>query len=193
MTRAPRVGDPAPDASLLDPGGVAVSLASHWRDRPAVLVFLRYFGCPFCQMHVVVLREEQHRFRDAGATVVLIGQGSPEEGARFREENRVPFACLLEPGRASYEAYGLGRGTIPQVFGPRVAVPFLAANVHNETLQRGLRGGSMMQMPGTFVVDTTGVIRLAHRNRTIADSPRNDVILEALAGLPAGATEANLS
>ena len=51
----------------------------------------------------------------------------------------------------------------------------------------------MMQMPGTFVVDTTGVIRLAHRNRTIADSPRNDVILEALAGLPAGATEANLS
>src|SRR5438874_8242667 len=148
MTRAPRVGDPAPDASLLDPGGVAVSLASHWRDRPAVLVFLRYFGCPFCQMHVVVLREEQHRFRDAGATVVLIGQGSPEEGARFREEKRVPFACLLDPGRASYEAYGLGRGTIPQVFGPRVAVPFLAANVHNETLQRGLRGGSMMQMPG---------------------------------------------
>ena len=193
MTGTPGVGDPAPDASLMDPSGARVSLASHWRDRPAVLVFLRYFGCPFCQMHVVALREEKDRFRDAGAGVVLIGQGSAADGARFRDEKRIPFTCLLDPGRASYEAYGLGRGTIPQVFGPRVAVPFLAANVHNETLQRGLRGGSMMQMPGTFVVDTTGVIRLAHRNRTIADSPRNDVILEALAGLPAGATEANLS
>jgi peroxiredoxin len=193
MTGAPGVGDLAPDASLLDQNGAPVSLASHWRDRPAVLVFLRYFGCPFCQMHVVALREEQGRFRDAGAGVVLIGQGSAAEGARFRDEKRIPFTCLLDPARASFEAYGLGRGTIPQVFGPRVALPFLAANAHTETLQRGLRGGSMMQMPGTFVVDTASFIRLAHRNRTIADSPRNAVILEALAGLRAGATEANPS
>jgi hypothetical protein len=36
-------------------------------------------------------------------------------------------------------------------------------------------------MPGTFLVDTSGTIRLAHRNRSIADSPRNQLILDAIA------------
>ena len=183
MTRAPRVGDPAPDASLLDPGGVAVSLASHWRDRPAVLVFLRYFGCPFCQMHVVKLREDQQLFREAEAEVVLVGQGSPEEGAGFCQRKHLPFPCLLDGDKSAYRAYGLRRRNLAVVVSPRIAVPFVRANLNSETRQRGLEGGDFFQMPGTFVVDVGGVVLLAHRNRTIADSPANHVLLEVLAKL----------
>jgi len=46
--------------------------------------------------------------------------------------------------------------------------------------QRGLRGGSLRQLPGTFVVDTGGVIRFAHRNTNAADNPSNAELLEAL-------------
>ena len=67
MSAGPQVGDPAPDAILLAGEGGRVQLSSFWKERPAVLVFLRYFGCPFCQMHVVKLREDQQLFRDAGA------------------------------------------------------------------------------------------------------------------------------
>ncbi len=35
-----------------------------------------------------------------------------------------------------------------------------------------------MQMPGTFVVDRTGVVRLAHRNRHVADNPPNRLLLD---------------
>ena len=183
MTVRPAIGDPAPDAFLLDKSGSMTRLSFSWRDHAAVLVFLRYFGCPFCQMHVVALRADEDRFREADAAVVLIGQGSPEQGARFCAEKRVSFTCLLDPHAFAYEEYGLGRGSIAQVFGLRVISPFLSANVHAETRQRGMREGSMMQMPGTFVVDAAGVVRLAHRNRTIADSPRNEMILDVLAGL----------
>jgi len=50
----PEVGDPAPDALLTDLERHEVRLSSLWRDRPAVVVFLRYFGCPFCQTQVVI-------------------------------------------------------------------------------------------------------------------------------------------
>jgi peroxiredoxin len=62
-------------------------------------------------------------------------------------------------------------------------VPFLRANLGRETRQRGLHGGSFVQMPGTFLVDTSGVIRMAHRNRTVSDNPSNEKILRVLGAI----------
>jgi peroxiredoxin len=182
----PNVDDPAPDVSLLDMAARQAALSTFWRREPAVVVFLRYFGCPFCQAQVVQLRDDRKLFDDVGAGVVLIGQGDPTEAAAFTERMNQPFECLVDPTRSAYRAYGLGRGTPAQVVGPRVALPFLRANIHPETMQRGMHGGAFMQMPGTFVIDTEGVVRMAHRNRHIADTPRNQQILEILSGLREG-------
>ena len=38
------VGDPAPDAVFASPGCAALRLSDFWRDRPAILLFLRHFG-----------------------------------------------------------------------------------------------------------------------------------------------------
>jgi hypothetical protein len=38
------VGDLAPDPVVLDTGGAEVRLSTTWRDRPAVLAFLRHYG-----------------------------------------------------------------------------------------------------------------------------------------------------
>jgi hypothetical protein len=62
-------------------------------------------------------------------------------------------------------------------------VPFVRANLHRETIQRGMKGGAFLQMPGTFVIDTDGIVRMAHRNRHIADTPPNTRILEVLGSL----------
>jgi peroxiredoxin len=177
---APQVGDAAPDVRLLESGLSEVTLSAYWQNRPALTVFLRYFGCPFCQMQVVKLRDERERLEGAGASIVLIGQGDAREEEAFREARQVPFPILIDTDRRAYRAYGLGRGSPMQLYGPRVGVPFLRANLSPETRQRGLRGGSFLQMPGTFVVDTSGVIRMAHRNRTVSDNPRNDKILRVL-------------
>jgi peroxiredoxin len=179
----PQVGDPAPDVSLLDLDGVRIRLSRCWGDRPAVLVFLRYFGCPFCQAQVVGLRDERASFQRAGAEVVLVGQGTPEDGSTFLDRTNTPFTCLIDTSRAAYRAYDLGEGGMNDVLGPRVAFPFLRANLRRETRQRGLHGGSFWQMPGTFVVGEDGIVYLAHRNRHIADSPSNRILLSVLGDL----------
>jgi hypothetical protein len=44
MAKRPGVGDPAPDALLLNLNGRQVRLSARWRRRPLVAVFLRHFG-----------------------------------------------------------------------------------------------------------------------------------------------------
>ncbi len=57
----------------------------------------------------------------------------------------------------------------------------MKANLHRETRQGGLQGGNLMQMPGTFLVSPDGIIRLVHRNKTIADFPPSHVLMQAIA------------
>jgi peroxiredoxin len=183
----PEVGDRAPDALLVDLDRRDVRLSSLWSERPAVLVFLRYFGCPFCQTQVVTLRNEHDRIRRAGADVCLVGHGDPDAAAGFATTKRLPFPLLLDRDRGTYRAYGLVMGKATQVLNPGVALPWIKAELSSETRQRGLKGGSFLQMPGTFVVDTGGVvrarggtIRMAHRNRHFADTPSIERLLAAL-------------
>ena len=110
----PAVHDQAPDVFLLDAAAHRASLSTYWQEEPAVVVFLRYFGCPFCQAQVVQLRDQRERFDEAGAGIVLIGQGAPADAAAFTERMRAPFDCLVDPDRSAYRAYGLVRATATQ-------------------------------------------------------------------------------
>jgi hypothetical protein len=153
------------------------------------VVFLRYFGCPFCQTQVVGLRNEHGRIRRAGADIVLIGHGRPDAAVDFATTKRLPFPLLLDRDRGTYRAYGLVQGKAMQVLNPHVALPWITAEISPETRQRGLKGGNFLQMPGTFVVDTGGIvrvrggtIRMAHRNRHFADAPPIERLLQAVQG-----------
>jgi peroxiredoxin len=131
------------------------------------------------------LRDQAERFREVGAAVVLVGLGRPEQARDFCQRRRVPFACVVRPDRAVHRAYGLRRGNLNQLAGPRVWAPWLRDQVTGK--HQGRFGqGDAAQLPGTFVVDTEGVIRFAHRGRRSNDNPSNDDILGALASLREG-------
>lgn len=94
----PDVGDPAPDALLVDLEHREIRLSRLWNERPAVVVFLRYFGCPFCQTQVVNLRNEHDRILGAGATVGLIGHGDPEAAIAFASSKGTAVPAVAGPG-----------------------------------------------------------------------------------------------
>jgi peroxiredoxin len=173
-------GDTAPDAPLVNLEGLLEMLSTGWRERPAAVIFLRYFGCPICRQQVLRLRNDRERFERAGMEVVLVGHGGPDDARRFVEARSVPFRVLVDPSRAAYERFGLKRGSIPQVFGPQCVAPMVRAALQPDCRQGLPSGGNVMQMPGAFVVDSAGVILLAHRSATIADNPTTDQLLAAL-------------
>ncbi len=92
----------------------------------------------------------------------------------------MPFPLLLDPHGQAFHAFGLVAGSLRQLFAPSVGVSFLARQLDPETRQRGLQGGSFRQMPGTFVIDGAGIVRFAHRSRTIAEGPSNETLLKVI-------------
>jgi peroxiredoxin len=128
------------------------------------------------------LRGDRERFEDAGGIVALIGLGRPDRAREFCRRRRVSFACLTSPDRSAHRAYGLRRGTLNQVAGPRVWLPWIR-NLVTGHPQGRFGQGDAAQLPGTFVVDTAGVVRYAHRGHRSDDNPPNREVLAALSAV----------
>lgn len=126
------------------------------------------------------MRGNRERIEELGANVVLIGLGSPGQAKVFCRQQDVPFACLVSPDRAAHRAFGLRRGTANQVAGPRVWLPWLR-NVAAGRRQTAWRGqGDIATLPGTYVVDSDGVIRYAYRGQRSSDLAPEFEVLAAL-------------
>ncbi|CAN5680950.1 hypothetical protein BH23CHL5_BH23CHL5_07920 [soil metagenome] len=156
-----KLGDMAPDATLLNTDGKIVNLSAVWSsfDGDTVLVFLRHFGCIFCRQHAKELSASAERIRLAGGQVVLIGMETPQEAAEFARNQDVPFPVLSDADRSAYRAYGLPEGSIGQLAGPKVVAASLRAVANGAGVGKAV--GNRRQLPGTYIVDNAGVIRFA--------------------------------
>ncbi|HET7738321.1 MAG TPA: peroxiredoxin-like family protein [Tepidiformaceae bacterium] len=165
-----RAGTTAPDPRLTSPDGEPVQLSSAWADDPALLVFIRHFGCVFCRQQVVDLRSNEAKLRALGVNLALVTMGEPAETADFVAKYRWPGIAFCDPDRVAYRGFELTNGSLGQLAGPGVAFSAIKATVGG-TLQGRVHGGDPKQMPGLFIVGTDGVIRYAHEFKHAGDQP----------------------
>lgn len=175
----PQPGDPAPDLTLRDETGTALRLSDLWGRAPRglALIFVRHFGCPFCRSHVAAVRDAAARFREEGVRIVVIGMGSPEECARFRQRHRLTFPVLSDPERAAYRAYGLPEGETGQVSGRQELASGMRLALRG--ILPGRPRGNPRQLGGDVLIDREGVIRSIRRSRRAADVPDPEALLTA--------------
>jgi peroxiredoxin len=106
----------------------------------------------------------------------LVTFGDPGSTQRFCAAANVPFPCYADPDRRAYDALGLERrASWAQVLDPRQAGATLKALRAGHAMYKGRL--SVRQMPGTFLIDTSGEVRYAHRNRYPADNPPLEELL----------------
>ncbi len=178
--RLVQVGDAAPDVEVQDTQGQVVRLSSLWTDRPALLFFLRHLGCPCTREQAEHIRQDLPRFHAAGAYVAAITLGPTEVAAKLFGPTEQPITVLVDPNQQAYRAYGLGQGTLWQLAGPLVWGRSLKALLQGRV---GKPAGDVRQLPGTFLVDSQGVIQYIHRAAHSADFPDHRAILARLAAL----------
>jgi peroxiredoxin len=179
-------GDPAPDLELADSTGARRRLSEAWASGPALLVFLRHFGCSCLRDRWETLESEVDAFRQAGASVHLVCQGEPERATAVAERRGYPTPLWCDPDRAAYDAYGLLEGTPPQLLHDFAWHPGDAALAEEVGLTA--RSGTdralvdnPWQLPGEFVVAKGGRIVLAHRYQYCEGFPARGVLLGAIA------------
>jgi len=112
----PMVGDKAPDFALSTVQGKNSRLSEVAAKGPVVLVVLRgYPGyqCPYCNRQVQDFISKSRGFIDAGARVLLVYPGPPDnlaaKATEFTTGKMLPdnFDLLIDPGYEFTNLYGL--------------------------------------------------------------------------------------
>jgi len=181
-----QVGDRAPDLELADQSGMPTHLNRFWANGPALLLFWRHFGCSCGIDRAKRLRDEYDSYTALGAAVVVIGQGEPERAAVFAQRHSLACPVLCDPEFRAYRAYDLLEGKPSQVVFD-APDEFLRREFAAGAKLAGSRHGtdraavdSPWQLPGEFVVDRSGTIRLAYRYQYCEDWPNPLVLIAAL-------------
>jgi len=117
------------------------------------------------------------RIHGAGAEVHVIGNGTPNFMAGFRDQTKWAGPLYTDPSLEVYKAAELKRG-IAKTFSIRAAIPTLKAFAAGA--RQGANKGDAWQQGGELVVATDGTVRWHHANEHSGDNATVDEIIRAL-------------
>lgn len=124
------------------------------------------------------LRDAYEDFRAAGADIVAIGMGLPEDAAEFKSSRNIPFRLLADTDQETYRALDIERASLAKFVTPSVLLKGTANLLKGEP-SRPTRL-DMKQLGGVAIVDTNGEIVFLHRSNSPADNAPVEKLLAAL-------------
>lgn len=137
------------------------------RSRLLVMVFLRHFGCTFTRQLLRGLEDFQHAATKMGGELVLVHMLKTGDEIRYLGGHG-DVARIADPRCELYRAFGLGRGGLLELFGPRVW--WLGMIAIFKGCGVGHLAGDGLQMPGAFLL-RDGEIVAAQRAKSASDMP----------------------
>jgi peroxiredoxin len=165
------------DTRVLDVDGRSLRLAEQWKTQPAVVVWLRHFGCLYCTEHARELMAVREDIERSGGRLVFVGNGGPRHAKSFQQRLAPEATVLTDPGLDSYRAIGARKGVLRTV-GPRTWASAVRA------LRRGARQSSVkghpFQQGGVVVVAPGNRIVYAYLSEAAGDHPPVDDVLDAV-------------
>jgi peroxiredoxin len=172
-----REGDVAPDFSLPDARGHAVALKTLLDHGPVVISFYRGGWCPFCNLELRSLQRVLPEIVQMGASLVAISPQLPDNSLSTQEKNQLRFPVLSDVGNIEAKRFGI-------VFTlPTVLVEANRATGRDLVEINGEAGAAQLPMPATFVIDKSGVIRLAFVEEDWSKRLDPDIVVDTLRGL----------
>ncbi len=176
-----QVGDRAPDFQLRDSSGQIRSLGEFWKARPALLIFWRHFGCGCGVGRAKRLGEEYQRLVDAGANIVIIGQGEPERAAWYKDKFSIPCPILSDPDERLYREYGLLECSPWLLLGEPKPGPEHFRHLIGVHREKGRPvADNPFLLPGEFVVDTLGRLILTYRYQYCDNYPDVETLINSI-------------
>ncbi len=115
-----------------------------------------------------------------GVDLALVTFAAAEYVEAYQEEHELPFPILLDPDRATYRSYGLGRGPVARVWGWRMVREYVRI-LRRSGLGRLQRSTEdTLQLGGDFVVAPDGTLAWAFWGAGPDDRPTVETLLTAV-------------
>lgn len=102
-----KVGDRAPDFTLLSQSGNRVSLGDFLGQKCVVLYFYPKDDTPGCTAESCAFRDRYEIFQEVGAEVIGISADTPESHQQFASKYRLPFTLLSDRDNQVRKLYGV--------------------------------------------------------------------------------------
>lgn len=154
------------------------TLAEASESRLVVLVFLRHFGCTFTRQILRGLENLQAAASAHNADFVIVHMLKSGEEVRYLAGHD-DVLRIADPNSELYRAFGLGRGGVFELLGPRVWL--LGAISIFKGCGVGHLAGDGLQMPGAFLFQR-GEIVAAQRAKYASDMPDLPRLFECVEG-----------
>ncbi|KAI6154227.1 AhpC/TSA antioxidant enzyme-domain-containing protein [Pisolithus tinctorius] len=180
----------AAGTTIFDAKGQPVEFGSLLKE-PVIVVFIRHFFCGSCQQYVMQLSSVRpEALSKANRKVIIVGCGSYEVIAAYKETTSCPFSIYADPKRELYHALGM-------------TIETLALTPANEKrrsyLQKGFLGnilssiwsgplknpsligkqGKISQLGGEFVFDSDITCTFAFRMKHTEDHTEVSELMQA--------------
>jgi len=101
--------------------------------------------------------------------VVALALGEPKHAERYCGKLAPSIDCYCNQEADVYEAYGLQRAGLTSLLNPGLAKATMRAASRGHA--QGKATGDVKMLPGTFIVDTEGIIRYAYYSSHAGDHP----------------------
>jgi peroxiredoxin len=121
------------------------------------------------------LESHQEKIAEAGLKMVAVAMGEPKHAIRYCGKLTADLDCYCNKEGDVYHAYGIGRKGLSQLFDPRLLKASARAAAAGHV--QGKATGDVQMLPGTFIVDTEGIIRYAYYSTHAGDHPDLDKLL----------------
>ncbi len=131
-----KVGDTAPDFTLLSQNNSSVSLKD-FRGQAVVLYFYPKDDTPGCTAESCAFRDQYEVFKTTSAEIIGVSGDSPESHQKFATKYQLPFTLLSDKGdqvRNLYgatAAFGLFPGRVTYVIDQQGVVRYIFDSMFN--------------------------------------------------------------
>ncbi|MBD3188322.1 redoxin domain-containing protein [Candidatus Bathyarchaeota archaeon] len=167
------IGDSAPDFTRNAINlGHEITLSEILKEKPVLLIFSRYFGCPVCQSDFDKLQENLESINEK-VQVIYVTQSREETIKDFIKNMDISFPIISDPESPYplYEMYKIGRVNL-------LTLAKMGKTVITTKYKHGPHEGYEKQSPADFIIDRDG--KIIHRNYSLFNMKKIRKALENL-------------
>ncbi len=181
-----KVGDKAPDFWTRDVNGKEVDSTAFKNNT--LIVFLRYAGCPWCNLAIYRLSHEHKLLKKNGCDIIAFVQSTEdniEKNILPRQDSPLPFPIVSDQQQDFYRMFGVRpKAAEAAKYIVKNASHWIDA-VFNKDFKQTTMDGSFFMVPAYFLIDKAGIIQLVSYDASFYDDSTFTPIYEQLTFGPA--------
>lgn len=177
-----QAGDKAPSILTTDALGKAVNLAAY-KDSFVLLAFLRYAGCPWCNLTIHRLVVEYPLLRKNGCEVIAVVQSTAENVQQHiyrRHSLRPQYPIIADQARELYDAYAV-HTSLKAVGRSITDIPYWLQSVFKHGYRQTEVDGNLLIVPAMFLIaPRTQELTLVEYGKSFYDHSTFTTVYDAL-------------